>query len=184
MARADTRLMPRSVYCRPLQPAHEGARMTRTRTLVIGAALAASFSISAAQPPRAAAFKADPFWPKPLQNHWILGSVTGIAIDARDHLWVVHRGAASLNARTEIGLAATPPTAEGCCLPAPAVLRFDAAGNLASHWAKPDDRAQWPQSPGGLTVDAAGNVWIAASGPADPLPGGRGRGNAAAPPPS
>jgi DNA-binding beta-propeller fold protein YncE len=34
-----------------------------------------------------------------------------------------------------------------------------------------------------MTVDAAGNVWITAAGPADPLPGARGRGAAAAPPP-
>jgi sugar lactone lactonase YvrE len=157
--------------------------MTRTRTLVIGAALAASLSVSAAQAQRTTAVKVDPFWPKPLQNHWILGSITGIAVDAKDHLWVVHRGAASLNARTEIGLAADPPTAEGCCLPAPPVLRFDPSGALVSSWAKHDDRAEWPQSPGGLTVDAAGNVWIAAAGPADPLPGARGRGGAAKPAP-
>ena len=157
--------------------------MTRTRTLVIGAALAASLGVSAAQGPRAPGFTVDPFWPKPLQNHWILGSVTGVAVDARDHLWVVHRGAASLNARTEIGLAANPPSAEWCCLPAPVVLRFDPSGQVVGHWAKPDERAAWPQSPGGVTVDAAGNVWIAASGPADPLPGARGRGNAATPPP-
>jgi hypothetical protein len=31
-------------------------------------------------------------WPKPLPNHWILGSVTGVAVDARDHVWIVHRG--------------------------------------------------------------------------------------------
>ena len=158
--------------------------MTRTRTLVIGAALAAGLSVSAAQAPRAPTFKVDPFWPKPLQNHWILGSITGIAVDAKDHLWVVHRGAASLNARTEIGLAASPPSAESCCLPAPVVLRFDPSGAVVSSWTKLDDRAQWPQSPGGLTVDPAGHVWVAASGPADPMPGARGRGNAAAPPPA
>jgi hypothetical protein len=41
-------------------------------------------------------FQVDPFWPKPLPNHWILGSVTGVAVDAQDHIWLVHRGMDSL----------------------------------------------------------------------------------------
>ena len=31
---------------------------------------------------QAPAFQADPLWPKPLPNHWILGSVTGVAVDS------------------------------------------------------------------------------------------------------
>jgi hypothetical protein len=27
-------------------------------------------------------FEVDPYWPKPLPNHWLLGSATGIAIDS------------------------------------------------------------------------------------------------------
>ena len=26
------------------------------------------------------AFQVDPLWPKPLPNHWLLGSVTGVAV--------------------------------------------------------------------------------------------------------
>ena len=48
-----------------------------------------------------AEFQVDPLWPKPLPNHWLFGSVTGVAVDAQDHIWVVHRGGDSLNARTE-----------------------------------------------------------------------------------
>ncbi|OFW07924.1 MAG: hypothetical protein A3H96_24060 [Acidobacteria bacterium RIFCSPLOWO2_02_FULL_67_36] len=162
--------------------------MARTRTLAIGAALAASiFSLvgraSPGPPDTAPTFQVDPFWPRPLPNHWLLGSITGVAVDARDHVWLVHRGGPSMTARTEIGLAATPPTAESCCLPAPLVLQFNAAGDVVSNWGGPGEGYDWPQSPGGLTVDAKGNVWIAASGPADPLPGARGRGAGAPPPP-
>jgi DNA-binding beta-propeller fold protein YncE len=124
---------------------------------------------SGAQAPK---FQVDPMWPKPLPNHWLFGSITGVAVDAQDHIWVVHRGADSLNARTEIGLASDPPTAEGCCLPAPFVLEFDQAGNLVGHWGGPGQGYDWPQSPGGITVDAKGNVWIAAAGPPD-MAGGR-----------
>lgn len=157
--------------------------MTRTRTLVIGVAVASALGALAAQGPGSAAFQVDPFWPRPLPNHWLLGSITGIAIDRGNHLWVVHRGAASMNARTEIGLASDPPTAEGCCLPAPLVLRFDSAGNLAGHWKGPGAGYEWPQSPGGIAVDAKDQVWITGVGPIVVAARGRAGGAAPAPPP-
>ena len=40
-----------------------------------------------AQAPR---FEVDPMWPKPMPNRWILGSTTGVAVDSRDHVFVVH----------------------------------------------------------------------------------------------
>ena len=102
--------------------------MQRSRKLLVGATLVAVITaLGAGQAALQAAsqggaadapsFEVDPFWPRPLPNHWILGSVIGIGIDARDHVFIVHRQA-SLNARTEVGAAATPPTGE-CCLPAP-----------------------------------------------------------------
>ena len=128
----------------------------------------------------APSFEVDPLWPKPLPNHWLLGSVTGVAVDARDHIWVVHRGYDSMIARTEIGAATNPKTADDCCVPAPQVLEFDSAGTLVSHWGGPGDKFQWPVSPGGIAVDAKGHVWITAAGPPQ-IPGsanassGRGR---------
>jgi hypothetical protein len=35
-------------------------------------------------------FQVDPFWPKPLPNNWILGQVAGVAVDKRNHIWMVH----------------------------------------------------------------------------------------------
>ena len=35
-------------------------------------------------------FEVDPFWPKTLPNNWLLGSTIGVAVDSRDHVWVVH----------------------------------------------------------------------------------------------
>src|SRR6185436_9542865 len=96
--------------------------------------------VSAQRATRAAdapTFQVDPFWPRPLTNHWILGSVTGVAIDAQDHVWLVHRGMDSLTARTEAGLGTNPPTAESCCAPAPYVLEFDAGGVLLNSWGGP-----------------------------------------------
>ena len=31
-------------------------------------------------------FEVDPFWPKPLPNHWLLGATIGVWVDERDHL--------------------------------------------------------------------------------------------------
>src|SRR5215475_9486645 len=54
-------------------------------------------------------FKVDPLWPKPLPNHWVLGSVTGVAVDGQDHIWITHRGADSLG-NNEKGAILNPPT--------------------------------------------------------------------------
>ena len=156
-------------------------------TPVLSLAVVASFVMgSAAFQSAAPTFEADPLWPKPLPNHWLLGSVTGVAVDSQDHIWVVHRGYDSMTARTEIGAATTPKTSDECCVPAPAVLEFDAAGNLVGHWGGPGDKYEWPVSPGGIAVDAT-SVWITAAGPPEILPnatGGRGRGAGTASTPS
>src|SRR5579864_6461981 len=89
----------RSVYCGPLE---RNGEVSMKRTFLIAAAslLLVGFGASVAPTP---SFTVDPLWPKPLPNHWLLGSITGVAVDARDHIWVVHRGGDSLNARTEMG---------------------------------------------------------------------------------
>jgi DNA-binding beta-propeller fold protein YncE len=148
--------------------------MKRRRGLYVGVIFAAllvgleagQFVIQktmAAQQKRAQAptFVVDPLWPKPLPNHWVLGSVTGVAVDSQDHIWITHRGADSLG-NNEKGAILNPPT--GCCVPAPQVLEFDQAGNLLSHWGGPGQGFDWPQSTGGIAVDHKGNVWIAAAG--------------------
>ena len=138
-------------------------RTRRTRDRANGDAPVSRFSRN----PPCRASQVDPLWPKPLPNHWLFGSITGVAVDAQNHIWVVHRGADSLNARTEMSAATNPPTADECCHPAPAVLEFDEAGALVSHWGGPGDGYEWPRSPGGIAVDAKGNVWIAAAGVID-----------------
>ena len=65
-------------------------------------------------------FEADPFWPKPLPNHWVLAMVIGLSMDAHDNVWIVHRPQTleqkeSYAARNEAD----------CCVAAPDVLEFD-----------------------------------------------------------
>jgi DNA-binding beta-propeller fold protein YncE len=110
-------------------------------------------------------FEVDPLWPKPLPNHWLIGSAIGVSVDDQDQVWIIHRPD-SFNERTEIGLATNPPTGE-CCQPAPPVLAFDQAGTLVAHWGGPGEGYEWPQSNHGITVDHKGNVWIGGNGAND-----------------
>jgi len=112
-------------------------------------------------------FEVDFTWPKPLPNHWILGQAVGVAVDADDHVWIIHRPA-SLEA-TETHATTNPPIAQ-CCAPAPPVLEFDQAGNLLRHWGGPGDGYDWPLSNHGITIDYRGNVWIGGNS-RDSVPG-------------
>jgi DNA-binding beta-propeller fold protein YncE len=118
---------------------------------VLGAGLADTATVMA---PR---FEVDLTWPKPLPNHWILGSTIGVSTDSKDHVWIIHRPG-SLEPG-EVHATTTPPTAQ-CCMPAPPVLEFDQAGNLLRHWGGPGKGFDWPVSNHGITIDYKGNVWI------------------------
>ena len=109
-------------------------------------------------------FEVDPFWPKPLPDHWVLGSAIGVGVDSRDHVFIVHRG--NLTERTEGGADADPPIGE-CCRAAPPVLEFDPDGNLVNSWGGPSDDYVWPASNHGITVDHMDNIWIGGNGPND-----------------
>src|SRR5579863_1785446 len=117
-------------------------------------------------------FEVDPMWPKPLPNHWVLGQTIGVSADAKDNIWIIHRGG-SLEPKESYAL--TNPPGSTCCLPAPPVLEFDQAGNLVGHWGGPGEGYDWPASNHGITVDYKGNVWIGGNGRGTP-PGGAGRG--------
>ena len=119
--------------------------------------------------PQAPMFQVDPFWPKPLPNHWILGPAIGVSVDSRDHVWIVHRNNPDLfGTNNEIGASHDPPLSE-CCIPAPPVLEFDPDGNLVGHWGGPTESGEyeWPLSNHGIVVDNKDNVWIGGNGPSD-----------------
>ncbi len=88
-------------------------------------------------------FEVDPFWPRPLPNHWILGSTIGVSVDSQDHVWIIHRGAATLDPK-ELWGTGNPPASD-CCAAAPPVLEFDQAGNLLNHWGGPGQGFEWPE---------------------------------------
>ena len=110
---------------------------------------------------QAPVFEVDPFWPKPLPNHWVLGSTIGLSVDAQDHVWIIHR---PQTVEDNFKAAEFTPPIGVCCKIAPPVLEFDQAGNLVGHWGGPGEGYEWPQSNHGLTVDHKGNVWIGGNG--------------------
>jgi len=104
-------------------------------------------------------FQVDPFWPK-LPAQWILGQVSGVAVDARDHIWVLQRPWSLNNDEKKRNPEAV------CCDAAPPVLEFDSAGNYLRGWGgEPADQSyQWPMDEHGIHVDYKGNVWLSSAG--------------------
>ena len=132
-------------------------------------------------------FEVDPFWPRPLPNHWVTGSTIGLSVDAQDRVWTIHRPntvednfkAADITVGDERGrdpeaLPGRPGEAVPagtpigvCCKVAPPVLVYDQAGSLVKSWGGPGKGYDWPDSNHGITVDHAGNVWLAGNGDKD-----------------
>ena len=104
-------------------------------------------------------FRVDPFWASELPNNWILGQVSGVAVDDRDHVWIVHRPR-TLDARQrgEEGM---------CCVPAPPVIELDPEGRVVRSWGGPGDGFEWPENEHGIHVDHEGHVWIGGNGAGD-----------------
>jgi hypothetical protein len=126
--------------------------------LAFGTLLLASFASLSAQKPaplQAPYFEVDPYWPKPLPNHWVIGSTIGVSVDSQDHVWIIHRPqSVDENFKAgdlKIGI---------CCKVAPPVLEFDQDGHLVSSWGGPGAGYEWPVSNHGITADSKGNVWI------------------------
>jgi DNA-binding beta-propeller fold protein YncE len=106
-------------------------------------------------------FEVDPFWPKPLPNHWRIGMTIGVSVDAQDHVWVIHRPKSIVAG--ELHAESNPPASE-CCVKGPPVIEFDKDGNVIGHWGGPGQGYDWPISEHGITVDYKGNVWVGGNG--------------------
>src|SRR3954451_21310833 len=76
----------------------------------------------------AAGFSVDAKWPRQLPNDWILGQVSGIAVDADDRVWVLQRPGSLTE--DEKALTFHPPPSK-CCAPAPPVLESTAKGGCS-----------------------------------------------------
>ena len=104
-----------------------------------------------------------------MPKQWILGQVSGVAVDARDHVWIIQRPW-SLNDDEK----AENPEAE-CCTPAPPVMEFDAAGNYLQGWGgegaglrMAGGRARHPRRLQGQRLDLVGRRTAAARAHREP----------------
>ena len=156
-------------------------------TLLIGASVltvSESRISGQAAKPAVPVFKVDPSWPLEMPNHWIMGAVTGVFVDAKQHIWVTHLPEVLTEEELyeEPWNVVTPPTpGRGgaapaaasapkekpvkigtCCKAAPPVLEFDQQGKLIQGWGQGsyDDMTDWPREPHGIFVDHQDNVWI------------------------
>ena len=83
----------------------------------------------------------------------MLGLVSGVGVDSKDHIWVLHRP------RT------VNPEDKGKA--APPVLEFDVDGNFIQAWGGPGQGYEWPETEHGIAFDSKDNAWIAGSGRTD-----------------
>jgi hypothetical protein len=125
--------------------------------IVLVAVVAGAYAVDRVDAQGAAArqlptFEVDPAWPK-VPPQWVLGLVSGVAVDTQDHVWVLHRPGT------------VPP--EDASRAAPAVLEFDNAGTFIQAWGGPGAGYEWFQIEHGLSFDDKGNIWLAGSGARD-----------------
>jgi hypothetical protein len=121
-----------------------------------------------AQASRVPRFQYDHTWPKPLPNLWRVGTVTGVRVDAEDHIWIAQR---PNSLRPDERYAAEDPPAALCCKPAPPIIEFDQTGRVVRAWGGPGQGFDWPPygEPGstwgehGVFADRQGFVWIGAN---------------------
>ena len=138
----------------------------RLRTFLFASVLlltlaALTAPLGARQGAKAAAptFQVDASWPQELPNHWILGAVTGVFVDKKNHVWVTHLP--ETLTEEETSEVQTPPIAT-CCKPAPTVIEFDDKGKVVQGWGEraKEEPEKWPRNPHGIFVDHNDNVWI------------------------
>lgn len=100
-------------------------------------------------------FEVDRSWPPPLPYNWKVGHVPSVAVDSRDHVFVLSRPNT------------LPP--EERARAAPPVVELDDQGRFVNAWGGPGTSGfDWPDSEHGIALDASDNVWIGGSAPVAP----------------
>lgn len=80
-----------------------------------------------------------------LPSDLVMGEITAVSVDERDHVWVLHR---PRTAKAETGKKAAPPVAE-----------FDSKGRYLHGFGGPNEAYEWPTTEHSLAV-SGGSVWV------------------------
>src|SRR5918993_4023916 len=101
---------------------------------------------SAPQVAGAPTFKIDPTWPLEFPNHWVMGSVTGVFVDSKDHTWIT--SLPETLTEEELYEEQTPPMGT-CCKAAPVVIELDQNGKVVQGWGDKakEEPEKWPRNP-------------------------------------
>jgi DNA-binding beta-propeller fold protein YncE len=99
-------------------------------------------------------YEVDPLWPK-IPHNWVVGPLGGACVDARDHVYVLHRQEGlteeMLTGRDRIG-------GVKARIKAPPVIEFDPQGNVVNSWGDAKVLGNYLHD---CFVDKDLNVWIA-----------------------
>jgi DNA-binding beta-propeller fold protein YncE len=99
-------------------------------------------------------FEVDESWPKALPYNWTYGHVPSVAVDSRDHVFILTR---PNTLAPDVRARAAPP-----------VLELDSEGNFVNAWGGPGTGFDWPDSEHGIAIDFQDNVWVGGSAPVAP----------------
>src|SRR5262245_40804206 len=113
------------------------------------AAIVAVLVIGPRAQPTAPTFQFDPSFPQ-MPSGKVFGDVSSVTVDARDHIWVIHRPRTVMGDRSNV----LPP-----------VVEFDASGKFLSAWGGPAAGYDWPEREHGIFVDGNGDVYISGNNP-------------------
>ena len=89
-------------------------------------------------------YEVDRAWPKTFPDRWVFGGIGGLCVDARDHLFILHR---------QDVLEGDPNAGHV----APMIVEVDTAGNVVNSWGDP---ALLDQRLHSCAFDAEQNIWI------------------------
>jgi hypothetical protein len=93
-------------------------------------------------------FEVDSTWPKPLPEKWVNGQVSGVCVDAQDHVFIVNRNNVT-DKEAEIAQQAPP------------FIEFDPDGKVVNSFG---DWKTVPNKTHGCSIDNENNFWTAGQG--------------------
>ncbi|HEY0520185.1 MAG TPA: hypothetical protein VGC84_11895 [Ilumatobacteraceae bacterium] len=117
-----------------------------------------------------------------IPEHFSMGDVAGIAVDADDHVWLIHRyemsdagtrrqGWFKMTPDEEISATTKwlspdpddPGSHDEGKVPAPPVMEFDEDGNYLRGWGGPGEGYEWPNMEHTMHIDYAEHVWFSSA---------------------